>query len=109
VSFAAPRTFVSWEGYNLKVYAPSPQTLGSATYVFGSWSDGKGQEHDILTGAQASSYTAAFKDCTITGTSTDNVLNGTSADDIICGLGGNDTISGSGGNDRLETPRCLGR
>ena len=41
-TFTAPRTFVSWEGYKLNVNAPSPQTLSGKTYVFSSWSDGKG-------------------------------------------------------------------
>ncbi len=46
------RTYISWEGYRLNVYAPSPQTtLAGVTYSFASWSDGKEQQHDIVTGA----------------------------------------------------------
>ncbi len=88
LTFAAPRTLVSWEGYTLSVNAPSPQALSGKTYVFSSWSDGKGQQHDIVTGATPSTYTAAFKACTKTGTTgADDTLDGTSGEDVICGLG----------------------
>src|SRR5829696_2724927 len=100
-TFTAPRTFVSWEGYTLNVNTPSPQTLSGKTYVFSSWSDGKGQQHSIVTGATPTTYTATFKSCTKIGTSAAETLSGTSAADIICGLGGNDTIDGLGGNDIL--------
>jgi glucose/arabinose dehydrogenase/chitodextrinase len=59
-TFTAPRTFVSWEGYNLNVNALSPQTLSRKTYIFASWSDGKAQQHDIVTGVASSAYTATF-------------------------------------------------
>lgn len=101
-AFATPRTLVSWEGYKLTVSAPSPQTLSGTTYVFSSWSDGKERQHDIVSGAAPSTYTAAFKACTKTGTLGDNVLDGTSGADVICGMGGNDRIRGLGGNDTLE-------
>ncbi len=101
-TFTASRTFVSWEGYKLTVYAPSSRTLAGTTYAFGAWSDGKGQRHDILTGAEASTYTATYKACTITGTSGNDVLEGTSGSDVICGLGGNDTLNGFGGDDTLK-------
>ena len=100
--FAAPRTLVSWEGYTLTVNASSPQTLPGTTYAFSSWSDGKGQQHSVVTGATPSVYTAAFKACTKTGTTGADVLDGTSGADVICGLGGNDTVRGLGGNDDLE-------
>jgi Ca2+-binding RTX toxin-like protein len=102
VTFAAPRTLVSWEGYKLNVNASSPQTLSGRAYVFGSWSDGKGQMHDIVTGASPSTYTATFKACTKTGTSGADVFDGASGADVICGLGGDDRIGGFGGNDILE-------
>ena len=102
VTFAAPRTLVSWEGYKLNVNAPSPQMLSGTTHVFSSWSDGKGQTHDILTAASPSTYTATFKACTKTGTSGADVLDGTSGADVICGLGGDDQIRGFGGNDTAE-------
>ena len=98
-TFAAPKTLLSWEGYTLKVNAPSPQTLSGKPYVFSSWSDSKGRQHDIVTGATPSTYTATFKSCTRSGTSAAETLTGTSGADIICGLGGNDTIDGLGGND----------
>ena len=103
----APQTLVSWEGYKLAVYAPSPQTLAGTTYAFASWSDGGAQSHDLSTGAQAGTYTATYTatsaaSCTITGTSRAETLNGTSGDDVICGGGGGDTIKGGGGNDILR-------
>ena len=98
-TFTTPKTLVSWEGYRLNVNAPSPQTLSGKTYVFSSWSDGKGQQHAIVTGAAPSTYTAAFKACTNSGTSAAETLRGTSAADVICGLGGNDTIEGRAGDD----------
>jgi glucose/arabinose dehydrogenase/PKD repeat protein len=100
-TFTTPKTLLSWEGYKLNVNAPSPQTLSGKTYVFSSWSDGKGQQHNIVTGATPSTYTATFKACTKSGTSAGETLSGTSGADIICGLGGNDTIEGLGGDDEL--------
>ena len=101
-AFAAPRTLVSWEGYELLVNGPYPQTLSETTYVFSSWSDGKEQQHGIVTGAAPSTYTASFKACTKTGTPGDDVLDGTSSADVICGMGGNDELKGLGGNDTIE-------
>ena len=60
-SFPAPKTLVSWEGYRLSVNAPSPQTLSGTTYVFASWSDGKGKQHTIATEATPSTYTANLR------------------------------------------------
>jgi glucose/arabinose dehydrogenase len=100
-TFTIPKTLVSWEGYNLNVNAPSPQTLSGKTYVFSSWSDDKGQQHSVVTGAAPNSYTATFKTCTKTGTSAAETLRGTSAADVICGMGSNDTIEGRAGDDVL--------
>ena len=100
-AFTTPKTLVSWEGYTLNVDAPSPQTFSGKTYVFSSWSDGKGKQHDIVTGSAPNTYTATFKGCTKSGTSAGEILSGTSSADVICGLGGNDTIEGLGGNDIL--------
>jgi glucose/arabinose dehydrogenase/PKD repeat protein len=100
-TFTTPKTQLSWEGYKLDVNAPSPQISSGKSYVFSSWSDGKGKQHDIVTGAAPSTYTATFKACTKSGTSAGETLSGTSGADIICGLGGNDTIEGRGGNDIL--------
>ena len=103
-SFDKPtRTYISWEGYRLNLYAPSPQTTpAGVTYSFASWSDGKEQQHDIVTGATPSSYTATFKACTKTGTSASEILEGTSGADVICGFGGNDTVRAKGSNDIIE-------
>jgi glucose/arabinose dehydrogenase len=109
-SFTTPRTLLSWEGYNLNVNAPSPQTLPGTTYAFSAWSDGQGQQYSqqytIVTGTAPSTYTATFAAtstaCTTTGTSAGETLTGTSAADVICGMGGNDTIGGRGGNDILR-------
>ena len=101
-TFAASRTLVSWEGYGLSVNVPSPQILSGKTYAFSSWSDGKGQQHAIVTGAQPGTHTATFKACTKTGTAGADVLDGTAGADVICGLGGNDAIRGLLGDDTLE-------
>ena len=101
-TFTTPRTFVSWEGYKLRVAALSPQALAGSTHTFDAWSDGEAWDHDIVTGAQPSAYTATYKACTITGTSGNNVLEGTSGADTICGMGGNDTIKGMAGNDTID-------
>jgi Ca2+-binding RTX toxin-like protein len=101
-TFAAPKTLVSWEGYELDVYAPSPQTSAGKSYLFGSWSDGGAQRHGVTTGAQPSTYAATFKACTIGGTPGNDTLTGTSGSDLICGLGGDDTIYAQGGNDTIE-------
>lgn len=100
-TFSTPKPLVSWEGYTLNVNAPSPQTLSGKTYVFSSWSDAKGKQHNIVTGATPSTYTATFKACTKSGTSAGETLSGTSGADVICAMGGNDTIEGLGGNDVL--------
>jgi glucose/arabinose dehydrogenase/PKD repeat protein len=100
-SFSAPETLLSWEGYRLSVDATSPQSLSGESYAFSSWSDGKGKQHTIVTGATPSTYTATFEACTKSGTSAAETLRGTSAADVICGMGGNDTIEGLGGNDIL--------
>jgi PKD repeat protein len=100
-NFATPKTLLSWEGYTLNVDAPSPQTLSGTSYAFSSWSDGKGKQHNIVTGAAPATYTATFKGCTKSGTSAAETLRGTSAADVICAMGGIDTIEGLGGNDIL--------
>lgn len=55
-SFAAPRTWTSWEGWDLAVNAPD--TTG---YVFRKWSDGGARAHTIRTPASAKSYTASYR------------------------------------------------
>ena len=39
----------------------SPQTKGSKTYTFVSWSDGGAQTHNIVAPATATTYTARFR------------------------------------------------
>jgi Ca2+-binding RTX toxin-like protein len=86
----------------LKVTAPSPQTLSGKPYVFSSWSDGKGKQHSIVTGAATSTYTATFKGCTKSGTSAADIICGYEGNDTIDGLGGNDTLFGGGGADKVK-------
>jgi glucose/arabinose dehydrogenase len=42
------------------ISAPSPQTKGSDNYIFGSWSDGGAQTHDIIAPAANTLYKAIF-------------------------------------------------
>jgi glucose/arabinose dehydrogenase/PKD repeat protein len=55
-SFLAPRTFTSWEGWDLAVSAPN-----QGSHVFSSWSDGGAATHTIRTPASARTYTATFR------------------------------------------------
>lgn len=55
-SFAAPRTFASWEGYDLTVSAAN-----QGRYLFSSWSDGGAATHSIRTPPSARTYTATFR------------------------------------------------
>nr|MBA3527844.1 DNRLRE domain-containing protein [Propionibacteriaceae bacterium] len=50
-------------GYVLNVNAPG-QTAGAQAYEFDSWSDGGAAAHQITTGANATTYTAAFATAT---------------------------------------------
>jgi hypothetical protein len=43
------------------ITAISPQTKGSKTYIFSSWSDGGAQTHTITAPATAATYTARFR------------------------------------------------
>jgi glucose/arabinose dehydrogenase len=58
--FRAPRTFLSWEGYNLNVYAPDQRHDGHK-WVFKSWSDGRAARHTITTPASGKTYEARFE------------------------------------------------
>ncbi len=46
----------------ISMNAPSPQTIGSKTYDFLSWSDGGAQNHAITAGNTAATYTANYKE-----------------------------------------------
>jgi hypothetical protein len=48
-------------GSTITISAPSPQTKGSKSYSFTSWSDGGAQTHTIVAPSQATSYTARFR------------------------------------------------
>ena len=60
-TFRAPRTFVSWEGYKLNVYAPRQEDKSDRLWVFRSWSDGGASKHTITTLTDPTTYTATFK------------------------------------------------
>jgi glucose/arabinose dehydrogenase len=47
-------------GSTNSVSAPAPQTVGSTSYGFSSWSDGGGQVHNVTAPATAATYTATF-------------------------------------------------
>ena len=47
-------------GSSNSVGAPAPQTIGSITYDFGSWSDGGAQVHNVVAPAAPATYTAAY-------------------------------------------------
>jgi PKD repeat protein len=56
----APFTKTVVVNSNTAIGAPSPQTIGSSTYVFSSWSDGGAQSHNVIAPASAATYTATF-------------------------------------------------
>lgn len=58
---AAPRTFVSWEGYKLNVFAPRRQRLDGSEWIFAYWSDRREYAHTITTPAEPRTYTATFR------------------------------------------------
>lgn len=47
-------------GSSNSVSAPSPQTLGTTSYAFSSWSDGRVASHNIIAPATATTYTARY-------------------------------------------------
>jgi hypothetical protein len=47
-------------GSTNSISAPSPQTLGSTTYQFESWSDGGAQTHNIVAPDSPTTYTAQY-------------------------------------------------
>jgi len=57
----APFTFTGVEGVIRTLGAVSPQTSGSTTYEFVSWSDGEEQTHEITTPAADTTFTALFR------------------------------------------------
>lgn len=69
---ATPFAFDSVVGIVRTIDATSPQSSGSSTYSFRSWSDGGAQSHTISTPATATTYTATYN------TSTGGTFNGLS-------------------------------
>jgi len=59
-SGAAPVSRDSVVGFPRTVGTPSPQTLGSQTWTFASWSDGGAAEHIVPTPATDTTLTATF-------------------------------------------------
>ena len=101
---SAPRTFTSWDGFELVVSAPEQDP-----WVFDSWSDGGTATHTIKTPSTPTVYFARFvarptcdgRPATIVGTGSDDTLTGTPGDDVIAGLGGDDRLGGGAGLDRI--------
>ena len=60
-SSATPFTRTVIIGSANSATATSPQTLGSTTYTFGSWSDGGAQSHTIVAPATNTTYTATYQ------------------------------------------------
>jgi glucose/arabinose dehydrogenase/PKD repeat protein len=59
---ATPFTRTVIVGSSNSLGAPSPQTLGSNSYSFSSWSDGGAESHNITAPETATTYTATFVD-----------------------------------------------
>ena len=68
----APYTFTGVEGIIRTLGAVSPQTSGSSTYDFASWSDGGQQTHEIATPTADTTYTALFQPAVTTQVFSDN-------------------------------------
>jgi len=56
----APFNVTAIVGSMISISAPSPQTVGLATYIWMSWSDGGAQTHNIVAGDTPATYTATF-------------------------------------------------
>jgi hypothetical protein len=56
----APASVTSVVGMIRSLGAPSPQTVGTTTWQFGSWSDGGAATHEVTTPATATTYTATY-------------------------------------------------
>lgn len=55
-TFAAPRTWTSWKGWDVTVDAPV-----QPGYTFQSWSEGGARSHTIRTPATATTYKATLR------------------------------------------------
>jgi glucose/arabinose dehydrogenase/PKD repeat protein len=61
VTFRAPRTLLSWAGYELNVSALRQKDRRGRTWAFSSWSDGGTRDHTITTPDTNATYTATFR------------------------------------------------
>ncbi len=59
--FLAPRTLLSWKGYDLNVLAPRQRDGGGHLWGFRSWSDDGAREHAVKTPENPTTYTATFQ------------------------------------------------
>ena len=59
-SGTAPFSRTTIVGSKNLLSAPTPQEVNGQVYRFVSWSDGKGQSHEIVAGSSASTYTATY-------------------------------------------------
>jgi hypothetical protein len=66
----APHAFDSVVGIVRNLEAVTPQTSGTTTYQFVSWSDGGARLHNVSTPTAATTYTAAYQATTSGGTGT---------------------------------------
>jgi hypothetical protein len=60
-AFKAPRTLLSWVGYDLNVYAPRQRDADGRLWGFESWSDEGAVARTIVSPADPRSYTATFR------------------------------------------------
>ena len=106
-SAATPFTIPVIVGSTNSISAPTPQTTGSGTWQFASWSDGGAQSHDIVAGSAPATYTATYQQQTTTDVavsdagfspSTVQVAFGTSVRWNFNGPGPNSVVDNSGMN-----------
>jgi glucose/arabinose dehydrogenase len=60
-SLTTPATLASVVGMTRTLGAVSPQTLGSTTYTFNAWSNGRAITHNVNIPTAATTYTATFQ------------------------------------------------
>lgn len=58
---ALPLTMEAVVGFKRSVDVDSPQTIGSSTYNFESWSDNGAKSHEITTPGESKTYTISFQ------------------------------------------------
>jgi glucose/arabinose dehydrogenase/PKD repeat protein len=99
-SATTPFTRTVIVGSSNSLSATSPQTSAGTTYVFGSWSDGGAQTHNV-TALGAAVYEAAYRR-EILGTSESDMLFGTDGDDLIKAFAGDDEVEAHAGSDLVH-------